>query len=119
MLKKRPLCVAVLALTLLLLLLPAELWMKESTWEDRSRAEGLMGTICKMESRTEGQAVYLKSSYPSDKGILLIYFDAEQPFSIGNTIRVEPPYRIRGSLMPGFITRPSMSPGCAVQRMPL
>ncbi len=94
MLKKRPLCVAVLALTLLLLLLPAELWMKESTWEDRSRAEGLMGTICKMESRTEGQAVYLKSSYPSDKGILLIYFDAEQPFSIGNTIRVEPPYRI-------------------------
>lgn len=85
---------AVLILTLLLLLLPSGIWMREPVPESRRPAEGLTGKICRIESRSEGQAVYLKHSYLSDKGILLLYFDAEQSFSIGNTIRIEPPYRI-------------------------
>ena len=94
MIKKRPLCVTVLAAVLLLMLLPSGLWMEKSLPECRKPAEGLTGKICKIEPREDGQAVYLTHSYLSDKGILLIYFDAEQPFSIGNTIRIEPPYRI-------------------------
>ncbi|MEH2956658.1 ComEC/Rec2 family competence protein [Candidatus Merdisoma sp. JLR.KK006] len=98
MLRKRPLCVAVLAAAALLLLLPSGIWMKASIPEGVSPAEGLTGKVCRMESRNEGQAVYLKGTPEgcclSDDEILLIYFDAEQPFSIGNTIRIEPPYRI-------------------------
>lgn len=84
---------AVLALVILLLLLPSGIWMKESGLESRSLADGLTGKICRIEPRANGQAVYLKYS-SSDKGMILIYFDAEQSFSIGNTIRMNPPYRI-------------------------
>lgn len=102
---------AVLAAAALLLLLPSGLWMKTSPPEGVSPFEGLTGKICRMEIRNEGQAVYLKQCYIhspgdfghkgildgyrlSDKEMILIYFDAEQPFSIGNTIRIEPPCRI-------------------------
>lgn len=90
MMKKRPFCVTVLAVVILLLFLPSGMWMKSPLPESRISADGLMGKICRIEPRTEGQAVYLKTS----KEMILIYFDAEQPFSIGNTIRIEPPYRI-------------------------
>lgn len=98
MLRKRPLCMAVLAVAALLLLLPSGIWMKASGPEGAIPAEGLTGKICRMESRNEGQAVYLRGTSEgcglSDDEIILIYFEAEQPFSIGNTIRIEPPYRI-------------------------
>ena len=94
MIIKRPLCVAALAVTALLLLLPPGLWMKESAREGQSPPEGLVGKIVRIDPRAEGQAVYLKHSYLSKKGILLIYFDTEQVFSIGNTIRIQPPYHI-------------------------
>lgn len=94
MIKKRPLCMAVLVIVLLFLLLPSRVWMKKSSPESRGLADNLTGTVCRMESRKDGQAVYLKTSYLFSKEIILIYFDAEQPFSIGNTIRVNPPYRI-------------------------
>ena len=97
MIKKRPLCVTVLAAVLLLMLLPSGLWMEKSLPECRKPAEGLTGKICKIEPREDGQAVYLTHSYLSDKGILLIYFDAEQPFSINcrqlyHTNRASLPY---------------------------
>lgn len=90
MIKKRPLCATVLAVVILLLLLPSGLWMMSAPPESRIPADGLTGKIYRIEPRTEGQAVYLKTS----KEKILIYFDAEQPFSIGNTIRIKPPYRI-------------------------
>lgn len=94
MIKKRPLCMAALAVAVLLLLLPSGIWMHASPPEGVSPTGGITGEICRIEKRAEGQAVHLKHSNISDKGILLIYFDAEQPFSVGNTIRIEPPYRI-------------------------
>ncbi len=94
MIRKRPLCFFALAVTALLLILPSGIWMKDFILEGRIPAEGLTGKVIRMEPRTDGQAVYLKHSYLSDKGIILLYFDAEQSFSIGNTIRIEPPYRI-------------------------
>lgn len=90
MIRKRPLCVTVLAVVILLLLLPSGIWMKSISPESRKWADGLTGKIYRIEPRTEGQAVYLKTS----KEKILIYFDAEQPFSIGNTIKIKPPYRI-------------------------
>lgn len=90
MIRKRPLCVTVLAVVILLLLLPSGIWMKSIPPESRTWADGLTGKIYRIEPRTEGQAVYLKTS----KEKILIYFDAEQPFSIGNTIQIKPPYRI-------------------------
>ncbi len=94
MIKKRPLCMAALAVTALLLLLPPGIWMRKSSRAGTSPPKGLTGEIIRIAPRAEGQTVYVKHSYLSDKGILLIYFDAEQAFSIGNTIRIEPPYRI-------------------------
>lgn len=93
MIKKRPLCTTALVIVILLLLLPSGIWMKESALESKSPANGLMGKICRIEPRPDGQAVYLKYS-SSDKGMILIYFDAEQSFSIGNTIRMNSPYHI-------------------------
>lgn len=89
MIKKRPLCVIALAVVLLLLYLPSGMWMSSAP-ESRMSADGLRGKICGIEPRTEGQAIYLKTS----KEMILIYFDAEQSFSIGNTIQIKPPYRI-------------------------
>ena len=94
MIKKRPLCLAALTVTILLLLLPSEIWMKTSFKEGASSGGELTGEICRIDKRAEGQAIHLKHSNLSDKGIILIYFDAEQPFSIGNTIRIEQPYHI-------------------------
>lgn len=89
MIIKRPLCVLALAVVLLLLCLPSGMWMSSAP-ESRMSADGLRGKICGIEPRTEGQTIYLKTS----KEMILIYFDAEQPFSIGNTIQIKPPYRI-------------------------
>lgn len=94
MIKKRPLCMAALAVTVLLLLLPSGIWMKASFPEGVSPGGELTGEILRIDKRAEGQAVYLKHSNLSDKGIILIYFEAEQPFSVGDTIQIKPPYRI-------------------------
>ena len=86
--KKRPLCLAALFLTLLLLALPAELWMKASPLpEGRGSPEALTGEICGIDPG--GKAVSLRHTNVSDTGIILVYFDAETSFSIGNTIRIE------------------------------
>lgn len=94
MIKKRPLCMAALAVTVLLLLLPSGIWMKAPFPEDVSPGGELTGEILRIDKRADGQAVYLKHSNLSDKGIILIYFEAEQPFSVGDTIQIKPPYRI-------------------------
>lgn len=94
MIKKRPLCMAALAVTVLLLLLPSGIWMKAPLPEGVSPGGVLTGEIQRIDKRADGQAVYLKHSNLSDKGIILIYFEAEQHFSVGDTIQIKPPYRI-------------------------
>ena len=92
--KKRPLCLAAFFLTLLLLLLPAEIWMKASPLpEGRGSPEALTGEICGIDPG--GKAVSLKHTNLSDTGIILVYFDAETTFSIGNTIRIEKDFELK------------------------
>lgn len=92
--RKRPLCLAALFLTLLLLVLPARLWMKASSWpKERGSPENLTGEICGIDPG--GKAVSLKHTNLSDTGIILVYFDAETPFSIGNTIRIDENFELQ------------------------
>ncbi len=93
--KKRPLCMAVLSLVAVLWLLPAGIWIKEPSPADKGHADTLTGEVCRMESTKSGQAVYLKHSNISDTGIILVYFDAEQSFSIGNTIRIQGQFELK------------------------
>ena len=92
--RKRPLCLTALFLTLLLLILPADLWMQASPLpEGRGSPEVLTGEICGIEPG--GKAVSLKNTNLSDTGIILVYFDAETLFSIGNTIRIENNFELK------------------------
>ncbi len=94
--KKRPLCFAVFAVLVLLWLLPAGIWMKDPDPGGGGSFTGIpAGRICRMARTGSGQAVYLKTSDLSNTGIILVYFDAEQPFSIGNTIQVKGEYWFR------------------------
>ena len=92
--RKRPLCLAALVLTLALLVLPAELWMKTSPLpEGRGSPEFLSGEICAIDPG--GEAVSLTHTNLSDTGIILVYFDAGTDFSIGNTIRIEKNFELK------------------------
>lgn len=90
--KKRPLCMAALVLTVLLWLLPAGIWMEDPD-PAAGPAEPLKGEICRIEPGERGQAVYLKHTNLSRTGIILVYFEAEQSFSIGNTIQIKGNHR--------------------------
>ena len=90
--RKRPLCLTALALAVVLLCLPAELFRKASP-DVTAHPEILTGTICRMEPG--GMTVWLtKTNYP-DAGIILVSFEAEPSVSIGNTIRIENYFKIR------------------------
>lgn len=90
--RKRPLCLTALALAVVLLCLPAELFRKASP-DVTAHPEILTGTICRMEPG--GMTVWLtKTNYP-DAGIILVSFEAEPSVSIGNTIRIENHFKIR------------------------
>lgn len=90
--RKRPLCLTALALAVVLLCLPAELFRKASP-DATAHPEILTGTICRMEPG--GMTVWLtKTNYP-DAGIILVSFEAEPSVSIGNTIRIENHFKIR------------------------
>ena len=97
--KKRPLCMAALILTVVLRLLPAGFWM-----EDPDPAAGpaapLKGEVCRIEPGERSQAVYLKHTNVSRTGIILVYFDAEQSFSIGNTIQIKGNHRYKAPEAP-------------------
>ena len=89
---KRPLCLAALGLALVLLCLPADLWIKDPPAE-RERPPVLTGIICHMEP--DGMTVWLTDTNYPDTGIILVSFEAETSFSIGNTILLENNYKIR------------------------
>lgn len=89
---KRPLCLAALGLALVLLCLPADLWIKDPPAE-RERPPVLTGIICHMEP--DGMTVWLTDTNYLDTGIILVSFEAETSFSIGNTILLENNYKIR------------------------
>ena len=92
--RKRPLCLAALILTLVFLALPAECWMKTSPLQEgRGSPEFLSGEICAIDPG--GEAVSLTHTNLSDTGIILVYFDAETDFSIGNTIRIEKNFELK------------------------
>lgn len=91
--KKRPLCLAALVLTLALLLLPGELFFKSSPLEGRGRPELLTGEIRRIEPG--GRTVWLAKTNLSGTGIILVQFEAETHFSIGNTIQIDHNFKIR------------------------
>ena len=92
--RKRPLCLAALLLTLVFLFLPARIWMNpEPLPEGREGPEFLTGEIVRIEPG--GKAVSLKRTNLSDTGIILVYFNAETQFSVGNTIRIEKNFELR------------------------
>ena len=97
--KKRPLCMAALVLTVLLWLLPAGIWMEDPD-PAAGPAEPLKGEICRIEPGERGQAVYLKHTNLSRTGIILVYFEAEQSFSIGNTIQIKGNHRYKAPEAP-------------------
>ena len=93
--RKRPLCLAALVLTLALLVLPAEL-LDENVPSAGGAGEArkfLSGEICAIDPG--GEAVSLTHTNLSDTGIILVYFDAETDFSIGNTIRIEKNFELK------------------------
>lgn len=92
--RKRPLGLAAVILTLIFLCLPAELFMdEEPLQEGRGSPSYLTGEICAIDPG--GKAVRLKHTNLSDTGIILVYFDAETHFSIGNTIRIENNFELK------------------------
>ena len=85
--RKRPLCLAALLLTLVFLLLPARIWMNpEPLPEGREGPEFLTGEIVRIEPG--GKAVSLNRTNLSDTGISLVYLNAEPPFSVCTPTRV-------------------------------
>lgn len=91
--RKRPLGLAAVILTIVFLVLPADLWMNfQSLPEGRGSPDFLSGTVC--EIAPGGKAVSLKHTNISDTGIILVYFDAEIPFSIGNTIQIDKNFKL-------------------------
>lgn len=77
---------------LVLLCLPADLWMTDPPAAQECPAV-LTGTVCRMEPG--GMTVWLtQTNYPG-AGIILVTFEAEPSFSIGNTIQIENNFKIR------------------------
>ena len=92
--KKRPLCLTALLAVLLLLCCPAKVWMRSSCLsEGRGSPPFLRGEILRIDPG--GGAVYLKHTNASDTGIILVYFEAETSFSIGNTIQIEKNFKLK------------------------
>ena len=89
---KRPLCLAALFLALILLCLPADLWMKDPP-EGAEDPSVLTGTVCRIEPG--GTAVWLTHTNLSDTGIIRVSFEAETQFSIGNTLRIDDHFKIQ------------------------
>lgn len=91
--KKRPLCLAALAVVFLLLLLPEGLWFPEPLAGEEKSSDVLTGEICGIEP--DGKTVLLRGTNLSDTGIILVSFKAETSFSIGNTIRITDNFKLK------------------------
>lgn len=89
---KRPLCLAAFLLTLLFLFLPADLFRKTLP-EDGKWPDVLVGTIRRIEP--DGKKVWLADTNFPDIGIILVSFEAETSYSIGNTIRIDNQFKIQ------------------------
>ena len=89
---KRPLCLAALFLALILLCLPAELWIKDPP-EGAEDLSVLTGTVSRIEPG--GTAVWLTHTNFSDTGIIRVSFEAETHLSIGNTLRIDDNFKIQ------------------------
>ena len=106
--KKRPLGVAVLIIVIALWILPAEMWMKDFPLAGGSSGEGkkhlpeyLTGQVWRLESRENGQTVYLKNSNLTDAGMILVYLNAGQDLAVGNTLLIKQPYKVQEPEKPG------------------
>ncbi len=79
-------------LTLLLLCLPASLFLK--TWPEEPEWPGtLIGRISYIEP--DGKKLWLTDTNFPDIGIILVSFEAETSYSIGNTIRIDHQFKIQ------------------------
>ena len=92
--KKRPLCTAVLIWILVLWLLPAGIWMEDPIPARESPPAVLTGEVCSLEEEEDGQTVCLKHTNISDTGKILVYLDAGQSISIGNTLKIKQPFKL-------------------------
>jgi len=99
--RKRPLCMAVLVVVVVLWLLPAKIWFADPDLEGKSPPETLRGKVWRLETRANGQTVYLRNSNISDTGTILVYLDAEPEISIGNTLSIRQPFTLQEPEPPG------------------
>lgn len=99
--RKRPLCMAVLTGILVLWLLPAGIWMEDPIPAGEEQPEFVTGQVCGLEAKEAGQAVCLKHTNLSDTGKILVYLNAEQHLSIGNTLKIKHPFEWKKPMPPG------------------
>lgn len=95
--KKRPLCAAALLAMLLLLALPADIWMEDDFPDTgRGQPEAVKGEVESCEPTSSGgQAVYLSHSNVSQTSLVLVYLKAETSYSVGNLIQTTGKLKIK------------------------